>query len=486
MKNSAVYTRGPIGRTMLKTAFAMLAGTLAMSGYNIVDTYFVGNLGKVPLAAMGFTFPIIMLIGCVFHGLGIGVMTTAAQAIGCGKKNKAAALVTSGVGLIVLISILLAIGGMSSARWIIGLLGASGEALTQAVGYMDIWFFGCVTAALSMSGNNLLIAAGDSRQASTFMVIGLAINAVLDPLLIFGYCGFPAMGIRGAALATVVAQAVATIGVLMILWKKHRLLEPRILPWREMRPAWNLMIRFAVPGTIGMLMMPLGSTIITWITARFGDTAVAATAAAGRLEMVAFVFPMALGISLMPMIGQNFGARLYSRIRICRRFSMNFAFWFLLGMAVISFFAAPWLVRIFSPDEEVRHWMVVCMRIVPWGFGMVEVHRFAGFFYTGCGRPAVAAWLNGFRIIGLTIPFSFVALYFGSLEGLFFARLAADVLAGGIGWWLARRMVNALPGDGEIPPVAPPAWLLVRKVLPFGLASVASAQADIDNRSATQ
>ncbi|MBR3942628.1 MAG: MATE family efflux transporter, partial [Clostridia bacterium] len=67
---------------MLKTAFGMLAGTLAMSGYNIVDTYFVGKLGKVPLAAMGFTFPVVMLIGCLFHGLGTGVMTTCAQALG--------------------------------------------------------------------------------------------------------------------------------------------------------------------------------------------------------------------------------------------------------------------------------------------------------------------------------------------------------------------------------------------------------------------
>ena len=82
-KNQAIYTRGPIGRTMMKTAFAMVAGTLAMSGYNIADTFFVGQLhSEIPLAAMGFTFPVIMLIGCVFRGLGVGVMTTAAQAVG--------------------------------------------------------------------------------------------------------------------------------------------------------------------------------------------------------------------------------------------------------------------------------------------------------------------------------------------------------------------------------------------------------------------
>ena len=95
--SKAAYTTGPIGKTMLMTAFSMLAGTLAMSGYNIADTYFVGQLGKIPLAAMGFTFPVIMLIGCVFRGLGVGVMTNAAQALGSGNNAKAGKLITSGL-----------------------------------------------------------------------------------------------------------------------------------------------------------------------------------------------------------------------------------------------------------------------------------------------------------------------------------------------------------------------------------------------------
>ena len=145
-KDNAVYTRGSIEGTMLKTGFAMLAGTLAMSGYNIADTYFVGQLGKSPLAAMGFTFPVIMLIGCLFHGLASGVMTTSAQALGGGRKSKAAKLVTSGVLLIFAISLVLALLGMSTTGWIFEKFGAAGETLEQVKGYMNIWYFGCATA----------------------------------------------------------------------------------------------------------------------------------------------------------------------------------------------------------------------------------------------------------------------------------------------------------------------------------------------------
>ena len=152
------------------------------------------------------------------------------------------------------------------------------------------------------------------------------------------------------------------------------------MPFQILKTTWTVIVRYAVPSTIGMLMMPIGSAIVTKVTACFGITAVAASAAAGRLEMVAFVFPMALGIALLPMIGQNYGARLYSRINQCRRFAMRFAFIFLAVMGVIYIIAAPQLVRLFSPDPEVQKVMVVYMRIIPFGFGMIEIHRYATFF----------------------------------------------------------------------------------------------------------
>lgn len=478
-KNQAIYTRGPIGRTMMKTAFAMVAGTLAMSGYNIADTFFVGQLhSEIPLAAMGFTFPVIMLIGCVFRGLGVGVMTTTAQALGGGRHGRAARLATSGLVLVFLFSVVLAVLGMVTINGTFECFGAQGEALAEVKKYMNIWYFGCATASLSMVGNDLLIAAGDSRVASGMMMAGMIINVILDPLFIFGVGPFPAMGISGAALATIFSQLLATVTLLWLLYRRHGLIVPEVMPWRQLRSAWMLMIRFAIPAALGMLLMPIGSAVITRITAEFGNTAVAATAAAGRLEMVAFIFPMALGISLLPMIGQNYGARLYSRINQCRRFAMRFAFWFLLVMAGIYFVFAPQLVCFFSADPGVQEIMIVYMRIIPFGFGMIEIHRYSGFFFTGCGLPSIAAWLNALRIVGLMIPLSLLALWFGSLAGLFWARLAADLLAGGIGWFLASKMTRRLPGDGEPPPVRS-AGLGWRRMLPRRLLAIAETKSNL-------
>ena len=450
-KKQGAYTRGPIGRTMIKTAFAMVPGTLAMSGYNLADAFFVGRLGREPLAAMGFTFPVIMLAWCIFHGLGVGVVTTTSQALGGGRKSKAAGLVECGVILSVLLSLVIAVAGICSCEWIFRQFGAKGNTLDLVMAYMNIWFLGCVTGTLSGLGNSLLIATGDAKRAAQMMMLGMILNAFLDPAMIFGFAFIPAMGIRGAALATVFSQLIAAATVLTLVKNKHKLIRWEKIPLRRLFASWSVIIRFAIPATIGMLMMPLGSAVITRITAEFGDAAVGATAAAARVEAVAFVFPMAMGISLVPMIGQNYGARLYGRIRRIQRFSMRFAGIYLLCMAVLFFVMAPIISRWFSPDVEVQRIMTMCLRIIPWGFFAIEIHRYGGFLFTGSGRPSVSAWLNGIRMMGLLVPFSLLSLCFDDVAVLFYARLFADLLSGFLAWYAAKCLMKALPGNGAVP-----------------------------------
>lgn len=446
---AAVYTQGPIAKGMIKTALAMIPATLALSGYNLVDAYFVGQLtGKTaadaPMAAMGFTLPVVMLIGCMFHGLGIGVSAPAAQALGGNKLERAARGSTSGVLLILIFSILTAIIGMSCVENVFSSFGASGEVLELVIQYMDIWYFGCATASIAMAGHGLLISVGDNRMASTLMMSGMMINALLDPLFIFGWGIFPGMGIQGAALATIFAQATGGSISMYILCRKHRLIRFRKIPLPELRNYWIVTLRYAIPASLGMLMMPVGMTVITRLTASFGTAAMAGCTAAGRLETIAFVIPMSLGMTLTPFIAQNYGARKYERIKEGLIFSFRFAFIFLFASAVIFALLAKFIAPYFCNSIEARSVMAECIMISVWGLAGVEIHRFAGFSYTGCGRPTAAAMLNAMRFIVFLIPFSLIAYWCRSLEGLFWARLAADVLSGVIGAMLALRTINHL------------------------------------------
>lgn len=446
---AAVYTQGPIARGMIKTALAMIPATLALSGYNLVDAYFVGRLvGKTaadaPMAAMGFTLPVVMLIGCFFHGLAIGVSAPTAQALGGNKLERAAKGSTSGVLLILIFSILTAIVGMGCVKGVFSSFGAQGEVLELVIEYMDIWYFGCATASIAMAGHSLLISVGDNKIASALMMTGMLINAILDPLFIFGWGIFPALGIKGAALATIFAQATGGCISMYVLWKKHRLIRFRKIPVPELRNYWIVTMRYAIPASLGMLMMPVGMTVITKLTASFGTAAMAGCTAAGRLETIAFVVPMSLGMTLTPFIAQNYGARRFDRIKEGLLFAFRFALVFLVGSAVLFALLARVIAPHFCNSPEAQNVMARCIMISVWGLAGVEVHRFAGFSYTGCGRPAAAAMLNGMRFLIFLIPFSLIAWYFHSLNALFAARLAADVLSGVIGAYLALRTINGM------------------------------------------
>lgn len=444
------YTSGPIASTMIRTAFMMLAGTLAISGYNLVDGYFVGRLGEIPLASMGLTLPLVMLVSCVLHGMASGVMTTAAQAVGAKRNDKAAKLVTSGLLFSIVVSILLGLLGVLTSNWVLMKgLKASAEAAPLAREYMNIWYAGCVTATLGMCGNNVLIAVGDSRLASRMMLLGLFVNTLLDPLFIFGFD----MGIQGAALATVLAQLIGMCFILYFLWKRHHLLRFQWIPIPSLLRFWRRISDFAIPSALGMLMVPIASFATTRVANAFGDTIVAAVSTEGRIESLAFVFPMALGMSLLPMIGQNYGARLYSRIHTCRRVALRFALCFLFSMAILfAIFAEP-LAAIFTREApEVRPWIVLGLRIIPWGFPFIEIHRYSTFFFTGCGHPVAAALLNAMRVIGFLLPFLMIAKHLQYIPAIFIARTAADVISGIIGWYLVHRLTKNFPADGEHDP----------------------------------
>ena len=447
MSKNNKYTTGPIGSVMLKTALSMLPGTLAVSGYNVVDTFFVSRLGTLPMAAMSFTFPIIMLIGCLFRGIDNGILTPMAQLLGADKKDQAARLVSSGVILMSLVAMVVAVIGMFTVNVVFhDLLGADNNVMDDIAKYMNIWYIGSVTAALGMAGNGLLVAAGTPRAAGLMMLGGLVLNMFLDPLFIFGWGPVPGMGVAGAALATVIAQTIGMAGSLCLLHFKLHLIASFKIPWKALFERWSVILRYGIPAACAMLLIPIGSAVVTWAVGKVGgNDAVAAVGAAGRIEVLAFVFPMSLGIALLPMIGQNYGARQWERINQCRRFSMRFAIIMLLVMAVIYFIAAPFCAKMLSPDNiEVQRLMTVYLRIIPWGFAGVEVHRFGGFFLTGCAHPTGAAFLNGSRVVVFLVPLTFLAVCFDSLTGIFYARLVSDICSGIAGLICARLVTRSL------------------------------------------
>jgi len=442
----AVLVNRSVTRTLFSMAFPMLAGTFAMNAYNLTDTWFVSRLGTLPLAAMGYTFPVVMLLTCVAGGIGTGVTTLVSHAIGRHDQEDAVRFVTHGLMLTLSVTAVLSVTGYLSIGPVFRAIGADATILPLVGQYMGIWYLGAVFMTLPMLGNGILISVGDSRAASGFMILGTVLNMALDPIMIFGLFGCPALGIRGAALATLISQAVSTLWLIYLLRRKHRLLAWRAWNGSDYLASLRRIVGFAFPSILSMILMPISATVITEILSGFGHEAVAACGAAGRIEMFAFMVPMALGISLTPFVSQNFGARRMERLREARKVSTWFALGYGALMAGVFFLCAKGLAALFTSDPQVANTLVSYIRIISFGYGMMEVHRYSGFFLTGLHRPASATLLNAVRVLLLLIPLSYLGAHFWGIVGVFSGRLATDVIVGCVGLvWVSRALANDLP-----------------------------------------
>jgi len=419
--------------TIFRMAFPMLMGTFAMNAYHLTDTWFVSRLGTGALAAMAFTFPVVMFLNFVARGLGTGAMTLISHALGQKDEKKAASLTTHAFFLATIIVIFITTIGIMTIQPLFRFLGAGPEILPLVEGYMKILYLGMIFMIIPMMAGDIIISTGDSKSASFLMLGGAVINMVLDPIPIFGLLGFPKMGISGAALGTVISQFFIFVAALYILHYRHNLICFLSNSRSLIMISWKKILHISIPSILSMMLVPLSQGVITRIIAGFGSAAVGATGAAVRIEMFAFMIPMTVGMSLMPFVSQNYGAGRMDRIKEVSRFTILFAIYYGFSIAVVFYMIAPYFGRIFSSDPEVIKVLVMYIRIVSFGYGMAEVHRYSGFYLIGMHRPIAAATLNMVRVLVLLIPLSFLGAYLFGIKGAFFGRLFADVLSGMIG-----------------------------------------------------
>ena len=434
--------KNSVSRTLITMAIPMLAGTFAMNTYNLTDTWFVSRLGTSALAAMSFTFPVVMLLRFITRGVGTGVMTVVAHALGRKEHETAARLTTHALLLAFLFACIISATGLMTTKPLFTRLGAGEDVLNLVEDYMRIWYYGMVIMVIQMMVGDVIIGSGNTKAASFLIVGGTGLNFIFDPVLIFGFFGFPRMGISGAALATVLSQAVMLIVAIYILHKKYHLLSLSLPSPRQILTSWKQILHIGVPSTLSSILNPISSAVVIKIVADFGRAAVAACGVASRIEMFAFMIPMTVGISLVPFVAQNYGAGRFDRIESARKGTTSFALAFGFVIAIVFFATAHPLAKLFSEDTEVVNILIRYICITCFGYGFLEAHRYAGFFMTGIHKPVSAAILNTIRVIVLLIPLSFIGAKALGLSGVFWGRLTTDVLAGIIGIIWFRKILQ--------------------------------------------
>ena len=225
MNIEAKLIQGPVVRTLTSLAVPMMGGIFSVVAFNLADTYFVARLGTKELAAMSFTFPVTMILFGIAFGLMSGTTTIVSQAIGRGEPEGVRRIASDSLVLSFLVVLASASLGILTIRPLFYLLGASDEVMPLIEDYMTIWYLGIVFLIIPMVSNAAIRATGDTRAPALIMMLATGLNVVLDPILIFGWFGFPRMELEGAALATVIARACTMVASLAILHFREGMLD---------------------------------------------------------------------------------------------------------------------------------------------------------------------------------------------------------------------------------------------------------------------
>lgn len=435
-------TTGSIPRKLTHLAVPMMFGILSLVAFNLVDTYFVGQLGSAQLAALSFTFPVIMVIFSLVQGLGLGATAIISKSIGMKNRSKAARQTTDGILLSILVAILFVTIGSFTVRETFLLLGAKEEILPYVIEYMSIWYFALFFIAVPFVGNSAIRATGDTVTPSLIMVFSVIINAILDPLLIFGHGPFPELGLKGAAYATAISRGLTLILSILVLIFREKLIVMVLPTWKGLIQCWKEILYIGLPSTFSRMIVPVFTGIITAMLADYGEFAVAAYGVGTRIEFVAMSLLFALSASIGPFTGQNFGKNRFDRIRTGVNFSNVFSVIWGLIAAVTLYLAAEPIASIFTSDARIIKATKLYLTLVPIGYGFRGMVQIVNSNINTLNKPIHASLIVAVQMIVLGIPILLLADHFFGVTGIYSSIAVTYFLGGVISLVWNRKIIN--------------------------------------------
>ncbi|MEO1620004.1 MAG: MATE family efflux transporter [Cyanobacteria bacterium J06632_3] len=433
-------TTGPVRDRLVKLTLPMVGGIFAIVAFNLADTYFVGQLGTNQLAAMSFTFPVVMTLGSLALGLGVGASSIIARAIGEGDHSRVQRFTTNSLTLGVVAVALLSTVGLLTINPLFTALGAGPEVLPYVRQYMQVWYFGMVFLVIPMVGNSAIRASGDTGTPSLIMMLSAGFNILLDPLLIFGLAGFPELGLVGAAWATVASRAITLIAAMLVLKFKENMLSSHFPDLQETFWCWRDVLTVGLPAAGSNMINPISIGVITSLLATHGSLAVAGFGVASRVESFAMIALMALGASMGPFVGQNWGAGKVDRVEEGLKQGFFFCVGWGICMAILLAAIAPQIARIFNTDPNVVSIATQYLWIVPISYGTAGIIQVASSAFNALGKPIPAVILTVLRMFALYIPLAYLgSRWFGPI-GIFAAATVANIIVGIIAYiWSLRE-----------------------------------------------
>ena len=429
----------PVGRLLLRFSIPSIISMLVETFYNRVDRYFVGNgVGYEGIAGITLCFPIMLIIMALSMIIGVGGNILFAIRLGEGKKTQASLVMNNSLMLLVLVAFFSLTAGQIFMEPLLRLFGASDETFPQAQTYLRIVLCGAFFQTVTPGMNHFIRSLGHPRAAMARNLVGAFCNVGLDWLFIMKF----RWGIAGAAWATVVSQLVATLFVVAFFFRKDVAIRLRLAHMRLQFPFVRKILLMGLPASVMQICNSLMNAILNGSLAHYGDLsrysgdlAISSFGIINGVMMMICMPVVGLVTGAQPIIGYNYGARKYARVRK----TLKAAF-----VGAISFMTVCWAVvqlgsyeiaaMFVSPDPSESEARLVelagsAMRIYAAALPAIAFGMVAGNFFQGTGKAKRAMFLNACRQLILLIPMLLVFPRFFGLKGVFAAQPVSDALS---------------------------------------------------------
>ena len=436
----------PLGKLLRQQAIPAAVGILVMSIYGIVDTIFVGRyVGPLGIGAITVVLPITFLMASIGMSIGVGGASIISRAFGEGNDKRAHRTFGNQVMLTLTLALLFVLAGFVFNTQILQLFGGKGDILKPGLEYFNIILIGIPFLAWAMMSNNVIRAEGYPRTAMMILIIPAIINVILDPILIVGF----KMGIAGAAWATTFAYMGSALfatyyfvfgkSEMTLNWDSLKLHMPIV---KEIASLGS--VTLARQGTISVLSIVLNNSLF----AHGGEMAIAMYGIIGRTLMFAN-FPV-LGVTqgFVPIVGYNYGAKLFDRVASITRLAIKSASFISLIIFTLVMIFANQLVLVFSNDPELTGQSASAMRIVFFATPLLAINMIGGAFFQAIGKARKALVLSMSKQGFLLIPLVLILPIFFGLDGIWFSFPLADIGAAAISLFFLKRANVQLFGKG--------------------------------------
>jgi len=419
----------------------MALGLIAIISFDAVDLFFVSRLGDAPLAAISFCFPVLWLLTSVIIGFEAGAASTVSRAIGTGDNERARRLTTHTAMLAGLTTFIICLVGLMSIYTVFPLLGATPELMPLVEDYMQIWYWSVPASAISWICLASMRARGNTMLEGKIIVIAAIINAILDPIMIFGLFGFPRLEMAGAALATLTANCIVLAGTLSYLHFNLRVFASPFTRLATLLDSWRQVLHVGLPAMLTNTIVPISNAIIVAMVADYGVDAVAGFGVAIRIEPIALIGFYALSAITSPFMGQNFAAKKIARLKEAHRVIGRFCVLYGFALAIVFSVVARPLTGLFSDTAEIQTVAMNYLWIMCISYGGYGVVMSVCSGFNGVGYPLPGVVISAARALVLFLPLAMAGQWLFSLNGIFIASAVANIVVGVAAWlWFGRNI----------------------------------------------